>query len=79
MSTPYILFGNDTLENQPKAHKGDVVSCKRCGGKHPLEGGTADGEESDLILFYKCGETLYLGAVAGRCIVDIPADVSGSI
>lgn len=79
MNIPYIGFGNDTLEKLPKCKEGDIVFCSNCGGEHPLECGTSKGKKSDLIMFYKCGENLFLGAIAGRCIILKKADVSGQI
>lgn len=79
MSTPYIGFGNDTLNKLPKCKKGDMVFCVNCGGEHPLECGTSEDKECDLLMFYKCGDKTYLGAVDGRCTVLQKADVSGQI
>jgi hypothetical protein len=80
MDTPYIGFSNDTLQKLPKVNKGDKVFCIKCGGEHPLECGTdSKGHESSIIMFYKCGDTAYLGAVDGCCTVLKKADVSGRI
>lgn len=78
-TTPYIGFGNDTLSQQPEARKGDEILCPQCSGRHALECGTSNGEESDLLMFYRCGKEIYLGAVAGRLVVAAEPDVSGSI
>ncbi len=78
--TPWIAFGNDTLEKLPLAHKGQEIDCPQCHGKHELQAGkTKDGEESMLLLFYECGNSLYMGAVAGRLTIGQKADVSGEI
>ena len=80
MGTPYVGFGNDTLDKLPPAKKGDMVFCSNCGGEHPLECGTdEDGNESNLLMFYKCGEESFLGAVAGKCVILKKSDVSGEI
>jgi len=80
MKTPYIGFGNDTLARLPVAHKGQEIDCPNCHGKHELQAGkTKDGEESALMLFYECGNSLYVGAVAGRLIVGQKADAKGEI
>jgi hypothetical protein len=75
MNISYIGFKNDTLIKLPKAKEGDDVFCIKCGGKHPLQCGTSKNKKSDLILFYKCGNKMYLGAVAGKCTVLKKADV----
>lgn len=78
--TPFVDFSNDTLDRQPRVHKGDILECPHCGGEHTAEAGkNEDGSESDLILFYTCGEYTYLVAVAGRLIVGTPADMSGRL
>lgn len=76
MTTPYIGFGNETLNKQRIVKPGDLIRCPSCKATHPLT--TAD-DGNDFLLFYKCGNASYLGAIAGRCIVDIPADVKGTI
>jgi len=76
MSTPYIGFGNDSLSKLPTVKPGDEITCPECGARHKLE--TPDGG-STLVMFYKCGDGLYLGAVDGRCTVGVKSDVSGNI
>lgn len=78
-TTPYIGFGNDTLKKLLKCKEGDLVFCSKRGGQHPLECGTSNGEKVDLILFYKCGDQSYLGAIDGRCTILKKADFSGTI
>lgn len=79
MSTPYIGFGNDTLGQQSRLKDGDKITCPNCKGTHQVESGTEDGVKTDLLLFYKCGETTYLAGMAGRCVAGIKPDVSGKI
>jgi len=79
MSTPYIGFGNDTLAKLPPAKEGDEIDCPNCGGRHALECGTTSGKKINLLMFYKCGEATYLGAVAGKLTIGQKADVSGSM
>lgn len=76
MSTPYIGFGNDTLKKLPIVHKGDMVACPHCKGSHPLLP-TDDGGE--ILMFYKCADKSYLGAVDGRLVVGTPVDCSGQV
>ena len=78
--TPFVGFGNDTLARQPRVYKGDVIECPHCGGEHIAEAGkNGDGSESELILFFKCGDNAYLAAVAGRLVIGTPADMSGRL
>lgn len=79
MSTPYIGFSNDALSKLPKVSKGQLIKCDKCKKCHRLECGTSDGKESDTIMFYKCGEDSYLGAVAGRLVAGLKADVNGEV
>ena len=79
MSIPYVGFGNDTLDKQPPLKKGDSVNCPNCKKIHPVECGTSDGKESDLLLFYRCGNKSYLAGINGKSIVGIKVDISGSI
>lgn len=78
--TPFIGFGNETLATLPPAREGQLVKCAVCGKEHALECGKDDkGNKSDLLLFYKCGKTAYLGSVGGKLIVGTKSDVSGKI
>jgi hypothetical protein len=75
---PYIGFGNETLEKLPCVKAGDEIPCSQCGRTHILQAGTgADGQPSEGLLFYKCGDTSYLGAVKGRVVTWRKPDVSG--
>lgn len=78
--TPYIGFGNNTLSKAPIVHIGDTITCPKCGDMHRLFGGiNKDGEETDTIMAYRCGDKSYIAAVDGRFIIDIKPDVSGSL
>ena len=79
--TPFIGFGNDTLATLPDAKEGQLVPCAKCGKQHALECSTESktGKKSELLMFYKCGKTSYLGAIGGKLIVNKKADVSGKI
>ena len=74
--TPYIGFGNDTLNQQPKVNVGDLIICPNCEEEHPLEPPDSGG---DTIYFYRCKDKVFLGAVKGRATVNLKPDVSGSI
>lgn len=76
---PYIGFSNDTLESLPKAKEGDLINCPNCKGKHLLECGTSEDKKSNLILFYNCEDTHFLGAIAGNLVIGVKSDVKGSI
>jgi len=77
---PYVGFANETLERLKDVRKGDVIICPRCGKQHVLKAGRNEkGEESDLILFYKCGEQIYLGAINGKLVAGVKPDAKGGI
>lgn len=76
MSLPYIGFSNATLAQQPEARPGDLIRCGRCARRHRLR---AADDGSTTLLWYRCGGDVYLGALAGRLIVGVRADVRGSI
>jgi len=77
----YIGFSNETLGKRPRVKKGDTFRCPRCGEEHVLVAGTDSrtGEEVDIVLFYRCGDDWYLGALNGHLVVDVPPDVSGEL
>ena len=80
MTTPYVGFGNDTLAKSVRLKKGDEVACRQCGGLHNVEcGKDEDGKESDLLMFYKCGDESYLAGIAGRSVIGTHPDCSGRI
>jgi hypothetical protein len=67
----FLAVGNGELEGQPSAKKGDMFDCPHCLDKHPLEcGKTPGGQESDLLLFYKCPRTgsIYLAGISGKLL-----------
>lgn len=76
--TPYIGFGNDTLDDLPELRSGDMIVCPRCSSVHEVSGGKDEaGNPTDILLFYKCGGKTYLAGVAGRCVAGVKPDVSG--
>jgi len=79
MKEPYIGFTSDTIQNQPSAQEGQLITCPTCGGKHPLECGTSTGVKSNLILFYQCGDKLYMGALDGHLMIGVKSDVHGEV
>ena len=78
-SVPYIGFGGHTLAKLPEITGGDTITCPKCSGSHVVEQGKIDGEPTDLLLFYKCGEGTYFAGVNGRCTIGQDADCSGSV
>ncbi len=76
--TPYIGFDNATLEGLPLAAVGDLVQCPHCDDEHRLRDSKPPG-----LLFYECGDKVYLGAVGGRLITqhlsEHGPDVSGEV
>lgn len=77
---PYIGFGNETLEKLKDVEEGDMITCPRCGKQHVLKAGTDEkGNKTDVILFYECGNEVYLGAINGKLVAGIKPDVKGGI
>jgi hypothetical protein len=69
MGIPFLAIGNDELKDRPTVKKGDLFDCPHCAEKHPLECGADEhGNESDLALFYKCGDKSYLAALYGKLL-----------
>jgi len=68
-----ISFSNDELDECPEVDEGYIVHCAICGGEHPLECSTdtKTKEKTTDLMFYRCGERMYLGAVKGRLVVSI--------
>jgi hypothetical protein len=84
VNNPYIGFSNETLREQPRVKKGDVIVCPHCSEKHVLKCGQKvmdDGSkvDSDLLLYYNCGDKVYLAAIANQLIIPAKADVTGEI
>lgn len=76
MSTPYIGFSNTTLSKLLPAKAGDKITCADYGAVRVL---IRPDDGSEFLLFYKCGEELYLGAINGHLIVGVKPDASGEI
>ena len=67
---PYTAFGHDELGDSLKS--GDVIVCSKCGEEHVVSGGkTLDGEPTDLLLAYRCGDKTYLAGVDSKCIPGV--------
>lgn len=81
MSDPFIGFGYDTLEPLPTVAKGQLIQCPTCHEQHELYCGknSATGEESTLLLFYRCTGQTYLAAVQGKLVTGVEADVKGEV
>jgi hypothetical protein len=74
-TTPFIGFSNDTLSKLPIVRKGQTITMP-CGHNHVLE---ADDKGGELLLFYKCGDKLYLAAIDHRLITYTKSDIHGEI
>lgn len=67
---PVVSFSNEELNGKPEMHPGDMVPCNMCGGEHPVTCSTGeDGKPSTMLMFYRCGDTCYLAAVAGKSVL----------
>ena len=64
--TSYVAIGNDELGAPLKS--GESMPCpKGCGESHVILGGKdKHGNETDMILAYRCGDKVYLCGVGGR-------------
>lgn len=66
----FVALSNDELQDLPKAHTGDEIDCNVCGEKHVLlSSRDSNGLPSEFLLYYRCGNQTYLGAVAGKLLV----------
>ena len=85
MSTPYIGYGLDQLDNALDAADGDEILCPKCGGGHLLGAADATGEDGEKktegfhLLFYKCNEKSYLGGINGKLTMGIKPQASGTL
>lgn len=64
-----LATGNDEIKELPPL--GKTVLCWVCGKKHRVQYGDTrmpDGtwEKSNLLAFFKCGETAYLCGIEGK-------------
>jgi len=72
-----IGYSNNTLEQQPIVHAGEIILCPRCGKFHILRGSDNPNDKNyELLLYYKCGGNAYIAAVANRLIVNVKPDVT---
>ena len=51
---------------EPVVEEGELITCPHCLERHPLERGPNQGS---LLLFFRCGEALRLGAIAGKLLI----------
>lgn len=76
----FVGFEEDTILSLVEVSKGDPIVCPRCEGIHYLCcGKDSNGDECCLLMYYKCGGGLYLGAINERLIVGIKPDSSGTL
>lgn len=71
-----LSIGNNELKNAEKVYKGDKVICLNCKKPHTLKTGTLvnnDGTktETDMMLFYKCNDKLYLAAIENKLLPKV--------
>ena len=83
MGIPYIGFGNDQLEGQPKVSKGDPYFCPECEQVCYVEYGTdpKTKEECNLLGFIHCAKCnkSWLISVADKYTGNIKPACSGQI
>ena len=70
MATPYIGFGNETINKQPML--GLTAQCPKCGKDCEIK-----DSEPPMLQFIDCCGTSYMVGIKGRDISGIPSDVSG--
>ena len=67
-TVPFMAVGNDELGEQ----LGKTIKCPHCLQEHEITTGTVKdqvtGEQipSDILQFYKCGDTTYLAGIKGK-------------
>ena len=71
-----LAIGNNEIKNAEKVYKGDTVICLNCKKPHTLETGTLvnnDGTktETDMMLFYKCKDKVYLAAIENKLLPKV--------
>lgn len=68
---PFVAFTDDELGSS--VEPGTLVVCPACGDAHPLAGATdkATGEPSEMMMFYRCGESSYLAALGGQLLPGV--------
>lgn len=67
-----IGFSNETLERLPHVRPGDTLECLVCGRRHVLKASKDEqGQDTDAMLFYLCGNDTYLAALRGHLIVGV--------
>jgi hypothetical protein len=69
-----FAIGNKELAEKPLVKKGQFITCPQCQKKHRLAAGkskTSDQKNwktSTTVLFYKCKDQVYIGAIGGRLL-----------
>lgn len=72
MRTPYIGFGNNTMNKQPML--GPTSQCPKCGKECEVK-----DSDPPTLQFINCCGTSYLAGIKGRDISGVPSDVSGDV
>ena len=68
---PWVAYGNDELRE--RLSKDDKILCNKCGKEHNIILGKDKdtGEETDMIMAYKCNGVSYLCGVDGKLIPGV--------
>ena len=66
-TVPFMAVGNDELGEQ----LGKTIICTHCLEEHVIENSKVKNEKgelvpSDILQFYKCGDTTYLAGIKGK-------------
>lgn len=74
-SEPMFGISDAELNSKPQVSEGSSIDCPVCGGTHILESATKVAPEvpdmnDGLLMFYKCGDKIYLGAIKGRSVIE---------
>jgi hypothetical protein len=76
MGTPYVAWGNEDLECRAEVHAGQSILCPRCLGYHELR---ACDDGNEVLLWYRCGENIYIGAIKNRLVAGVKPTYSGEV
>jgi len=77
--TGYIGFGNDTLNKLQEVKEESLILCPNCNSPHELKCGISNGIKSNTIMFFNCGDKVYIGAINGKLITGIKPDCTDEI
>uniref|UniRef100_A0A6M3KA11 Uncharacterized protein n=1 Tax=viral metagenome TaxID=1070528 RepID=A0A6M3KA11_9ZZZZ len=68
---PWVAYGNDELKE--RLDKNDKILCDKCGKEHDIICGVDrdTGEETSMVMAYRCGGVSYLCGVGGKIIPGV--------